>query len=79
MMTVMMTPIMTKVLAESTWKDLRIFLFGVFATQVTHLVAVANFTNLVAVANFTNLVAVANLTNSKYGTFLFGKQSLYLE
>ena len=69
-MTVMMTPIMTKVLAESTWKDLRIFLFGVFATQVTHLVAVANFTNL---------VAVANLTNSKYGTFLFGKQSLYLE
>ena len=64
-MTMMMMPIMTKVVAERTWKDLRVFLFGVFATQVT---------NLVPLANSTNLVTVANLANSKYGTLLFGKQ-----
>ena len=38
-LTMMMTPIMTKVAAETTWKDLRIFIFGVFATQVTNLVS----------------------------------------
>ena len=41
----MMMPTMTKVVAERTWKDLRVFLFGVFATQVTNLVPLANLTN----------------------------------
>ena len=59
-MTMMMMPIMTKVVAERTWKDLRVFLFGVFATQVT---------NRVPLANSTNLVTVANMAKLKYGTF----------
>ena len=74
-MTIMMMPIMTKVVAERTWKDLRVFLFGVFATQVTNLVPLANLTNLVTVANSISLVTVANFNQSMEPYFLVNREN----